>query len=208
MFCLRRNRSGFFLRPPTPRRRGHAALLSADRTPLQQWRLSMRSVFRSLAWAIAVLIVSRATVQAQAQARVTGHVVDAVSGQPIASAQVLIAGTNAATQTGADGQYTLRARAAGALQVRVLRVGYVEVRKAVTVADGETATLDFRMRAVPVALNPVVTTATGEQRRNEVASSIANVDAAKVAEERSISTIGDMLNSRAAGVQVLTGTQT
>jgi TonB-linked SusC/RagA family outer membrane protein len=53
-----------------------------------------------------------------------------------------------------------------------------------------------------------VTTATGEQRRVEVGNSIAQVDAAKVVEERSISTIGDMLNSRAAGVQVLPGTQT
>jgi TonB-linked SusC/RagA family outer membrane protein len=168
----------------------------------------MRSVFAlALAGLLGMTLVPTHAAQAQ-QSSIVGRVTDASTGQPIASAQVLVAGTNAATQTAADGQYTLRARTGGALQVRVIRVGYVEVRKSVNVAEGETATLDFQMRAVPVALNPIVTTATGEQRRNEVASSIANVDAAKVAEERSISTIGDMLNSRAAGVQVLSGTQT
>jgi TonB-linked SusC/RagA family outer membrane protein len=170
--------------------------------------LRQRTVVRPLLIAAAVLAAVVPVAGAQNPGSITGRVTDAASGQPIVAAQVTVSGTNLATQTGADGQYTLRAVSPGSVEVRALRVGYVEMRQRVTVAEGQAATADFAMRSVPVSLAPVVTTATGEQRRNEVANSIASLDADKTVAERSISTIGDLLNSRAAGVQVIPGTQT
>ena len=87
--------------------------------------------------------------------------------------------------------------------MRVLRVGFAEVKQSVTVTAGQTATANVQMRAVVTTLAPVVTTATGEQRRVEVGNAIAQVDAAKVVETQAISNIGDLLTSRAAGVTVL-----
>ena len=161
----------------------------------------------SLALAVFSLCLS-GEARAQASGSIAGRVTDQANGQPIVSAQVVVSGTNLGTQTGADGRYTLRGVRTGQAEVRVLRVGYTEVRQNVTVTDGQTTTHDVQMRAVAISLSPVVSTATGEQRRVEVGNAIANVDAAKITQERSISTIGDMLNSRAAGVQVLPGTQT
>jgi TonB-linked SusC/RagA family outer membrane protein len=63
------------------------------------------------------------------------------------------------------------------------------------------------MRAVAITLNPVVTTATGEQRRVEVGNSIAQVDAANVVETKAVSNMADLLNARAPGVSVIGGTQ-
>jgi len=141
------------------------------------------------------------------QGSVTGRVTDASTGQPIAAAQVSLVGTNIGTLTNSDGRYTMRNVAAGSHVVRVLRVGFVEQRQPVTVGAAQQATVDLALRPAPITLSPVVTTATGDQRRVEVGNAIANVDAASIVQQRAITGIADVLTSRAAGVMVVPGNQ-
>lgn len=138
----------------------------------------------------------------------TGRVTDAASGLPVVSANLIIVGTSAGTQSNADGQYTIRGLSAGAVTVRMLRVGYSEMRQPATIIAGQTVTLNFAVKAIAVTLSPMVTTATGEQRRIEVGNAIAQVSAAQVTLTRSVANVGDLLTSRAAGVLVISGTQT
>jgi TonB-linked SusC/RagA family outer membrane protein len=145
--------------------------------------------------------------QAQQPGSITGRVSDAANGQPIAAAQVNVVGTSLGASTNDQGQYTLRGVSPGRVDVRVLRVGFAEQRQTTTVSGAQATTLNLQMRAVAVTLNPVVTTATGEQRRVEVGNSIAQLDAAKVVETRAVSNMADLLNARAPGVQVIGGTQ-
>ncbi|MGZ8376423.1 MAG: SusC/RagA family TonB-linked outer membrane protein [Gemmatirosa sp.] len=149
-----------------------------------------------------------ALAQTPQQATITGRVTDAVSGQPIVAAQLNVVGSNLGTQTNAAGQYTIRGVRPGPTEVRALRVGFAEQKSAVTLTAGQTATLDFQMRSVATTLTPVVTTATGEQRRVEVGNAIAQVNAVDIVNTRSVANVGDLLTARAAGVQVLPGTQT
>jgi TonB-linked SusC/RagA family outer membrane protein len=142
------------------------------------------------------------------QGIITGRVTDAGTSQPIANAQILVVGSTAGAQSNADGQYTVRGLPAGAMELRVLRVGYIESRRRVTVVAAQSTTLDFRLNAVPVTLNPVVSTATGEQRRVEVGNSIAQVNAAEVVQKSAVTNVADLLTARAAGVMVIPGTQT
>ena len=139
---------------------------------------------------------------------VSGRVSDASGGTPIAAVQIQIVGTQLGTQTNQGGEFTIRGVPAGTHVLRALRVGFGEQRDTVTVAAGQTVTADIRMRAVAVTLNPVVTTATGEQRRVEVANAISNIDAAKAVETRPVASIGDLLTARAPGVQVLPNNST
>ena len=164
-------------------------------------------VFRPLALATALVALAAGPAVAQ-QTAVSGRITDAASGQPISAAQVTVVGSNVGTQTNTDGVYTLRGVAPGTVTVRVLRVGFAEARQQVTIAAGQTATLNLTMTATAIALTPVVTTATGEQRRVEVGNAIAQVDAANVVETRAVTNMGDLLTARAAGVQVFGGTQT
>lgn len=138
----------------------------------------------------------------------TGRVTDAAGGLPIVSANLIIVGTTAGTQTNGDGQYTIRGLAAGAVTVRLLRVGYAEKRVPVTIVAGRSTTLNIELTSIPITLSPMVTTATGEQRRIEVGNSIAQVSAAQVTETHAVTNVGDLLTSRAAGVLVIAGTQT
>ena len=59
------------------------------------------------------------------------------------------------------------------------------------------------MEAAPVQLDEIVSTATGEQRKLEVANAVSTIDAAKIAEESPITEFGNLISGRAAGVQVL-----
>jgi TonB-linked SusC/RagA family outer membrane protein len=168
-----------------------------------------RSVVRALV--LAAFCGAAATQSASAQTQqgtITGRVTDVANNQPIASAQINVVGTTVGTQTNAEGQFTLRGVNAGSVEVRVLRVGYGEVKQSVTVTAGSTVTANFTMRAIPTTLAPVVTTATGEQRRVEVGNAIAQVDAKDVVAKQSVTNVGDLLTSRAPGVSVFGGTQT
>ena len=169
---------------------------------------SSYSGIRSLATVVLLTagFANHARAQTQ-QGTLTGRVTDATTGQPIGSAQIRIVGSNAAGLANAQGQYTVRGVSTGTVEVRALRVGYAEQRQSVTVTAAQTATLDFKMSPVAINLDPVVTTATGDQRRVEVGNSIARVDAAKAVQQTGVSNMGDLLVARAPGIDVFTGTQ-
>jgi len=170
--------------------------------------MTSRSVIHALVLA-ALMGVSARAANAQAQVgSITGRITDAGGGLPVSSAQVNVVGTSLVALTNDQGQYTLRAVNAGRADVRVLRVGYAEQRQRTDVTAGQATTLNIQLRPVAITLNPVVTTATGEQRRNEVGNAIATLDAASTVKNTGVANVGDLLTARAPGVLVVPGTQT
>ncbi|MDQ8160697.1 MAG: SusC/RagA family TonB-linked outer membrane protein [Gemmatimonadota bacterium] len=136
------------------------------------------------------------------------RVTDAANQRPVEAARVFLVGTAIGGATSTDGRLTLRGIPAAEYTVRVLRVGYTEQTKRVPIAAGQTATVEFAMATAAVNLAAVVTTATGEQRRVEIGNATANIDASKVLEAAPVSNLNDLLNSRAPGVTVTSGSQT
>jgi TonB-linked SusC/RagA family outer membrane protein len=155
----------------------------------------------------AALFASGAGAQAT-QGTINVRVTDAAGGQPVEQAQVMIVGTTLGGLTNAEGTAVVRGVPAGTHTVRVIRVGFSEQKKPVTVAAGQAASVDFALTQVAVSLAPVVTTATGETRRVEIGNSVANVDANRIMETSPVQNVNDLLNSRVAGVTVISGTQT
>ncbi len=136
------------------------------------------------------------------------HITDRASSAPVSQAQVSIIGTSLGGLTNADGRLTLANVPAGAQEVRIVRIGYAEAKRPVTIVAGQSIALDVQIATVAVTLTPVVSTATGQQRRIELGNSITSVDAAKVVASSPVSNINDLLNSRAPGVSIQSGTQT
>ena len=170
--------------------------------------MTPRDVSRALALAMFLGAVAPRLAPAQtAQGTITGRVTDAGTGQPVASAQLNVVGTGAGALTNSDGIYTIRGVAAGNVTLRALRIGYAEMRQPVTVSAA-IATVNFLLKAVPPTLSPIVTTATGDQRRVEVGNAIAQIDAAEATQTGAVANLADLLTSRAAGVMVIAGTQT
>jgi TonB-linked SusC/RagA family outer membrane protein len=169
--------------------------------------MSPGKLLQPLALCATLLVLAAGGAWAQ-QTTLTGRVTDAQTGGPVVGAQVNIVGSNIGTQTNTTGEYTIRTLAPGNITVRVLHIGYSEQTQQVVILPGEPGTLDFALRPSAIALSPLVVTATGEQRRVEVGNAIAYVNASEVMQTRSVTNIADLLTSRAAGVQVIPGTQT
>jgi TonB-linked SusC/RagA family outer membrane protein len=157
---------------------------------------------------IAIVVLVPTVAAAQTTGIITGRVTDAESGQPVPAAQVNIVGTTLGRISDADGRYAITAVSPGNVQVRVLRVGYAEQKQPATVVAGQTTTVDFALNAVSIQLAPVVTTATGEQRRLEVGNTIPEIRADSLVATRPIANVSDLLTARAPGVQVLPGNMT
>ena len=166
-------------------------------------QLSRRATVRSIVVGLAVLTTSAGAAVAQS-VTISGRVTTGVS-QPLAGSRVVVVGTTIATATSAEGRYTLRDVPSGAVEVRVLRVGYKEQKKAITVAPGGSGTLDFVLEPGTVKLQEVVITATGEQRKAEIGNSVAVIEAADRVKETPIHNMGDLLAAKSPGLSVLPG---
>ena len=156
---------------------------------------------RALSGAIVALAIPLFA-QAQ-QGTITGRVVALGSSEPLVDSRVTIVNTTAITTTNAEGRYTLRNVPPGQFTVRVIRVGYTEQKKSVTVTPGQALTLDFTLEPAIVKLQEVVTTATGEQRKVELGNTVAVIDAARRVQETPINTMNDLLTAKAPGLAVL-----
>ena len=142
-------------------------------------------------------------VQAQ-QGTVAGQVTDKSNQQPVAGAQVLIVGTSLQARTSREGRYTIAKVPAGQYQVQLRLIGYATATQSVTVAAGETASLDFVLTPAAVPLDVVVVSATGqEQLKRELGNNVGSIDAAKIAQEAAPVNAADLLNSQVPGVEVI-----
>lgn len=168
-----------------------------------------RTTSRLLSWAVvpfALLAGAAGTAHAQ-QATIAGRVTAAGTGEPLSDSRVILVGTSLFASTNNDGRYTLRNVPAGTFTLRIIRVGYSEQKRSLTITAGQAVTADFQMSQAVVQLAEVVTTATGEQRRVELGNAVANIDAAKVTETAPITNLQDVLAARTPGVTVSTPSQ-
>ena len=136
--------------------------------------MHFRNSRRASAWRSLPLVLALAALPAgelPAQQRVlSGRVVDARSREPVAEAQVLVAGTALSTFTDATGAFHL-ATAGGPVELRVRRIGYSPVTRLVA-ADEAGDRLELLLPAAATELAPMVVTATRDER------SLADVPAA------------------------------
>lgn len=160
-----------------------------------------------------VALVFAASVPALAFAQQTSGTITGVAreqgtGAPISTARVSIVGTNITVPTRDDGSFTIRGVQAGTVEVRVLALGHAAQKQSVTVPSGGSVSVAFTLAAVPLQLEQVVTTATGEQRRVEVGNDIPKINAPQQVAEHPVANITDLLNAKAPGVEVLGGALT
>ena len=155
---------------------------------------------------VGFLLFSAST--AIAQGTIAGRVTARGTSEPLPESRVAVVGTNLVGLTAADGRYSIRNVPAGAWVVRVLRVGYQEQKKSVTMTTGQNATLDFTLEPAVVKLTEVVTTATGEQRRVELGNDVSTIDASARTQAAPTTSMATLLVAQAPGVQVLPGNET
>jgi TonB-linked SusC/RagA family outer membrane protein len=170
--------------------------------------MRFHSLFRStLRNALASLSLVALPAIVAAQATVSGTITGQ-NQQPITEARVLVLGTSLYTVSGPDGKYTLKNVPVGTADIRVLRVGFQEVKRSVKTTAGQTSSLDIVMSPTVVQIQEVVVTATGEQRRIELGNATTNLNADKIVANSPVASMGDLLVAKAPGVQILPSNMT
>jgi TonB-dependent starch-binding outer membrane protein SusC len=160
----------------------------------------MRWLFATL---VALAILPGAAL-AQDRGTVTGQVIAGQTNQPLAGAQVSIAGTTLGTITNAQGRFLIPNVPAGPRELRVALIGYGVQTRPVTVVAGQTVTADFALAQTAVALDEVVVTGTaGRQERRAQAAVVASVPAASIVETAPVTSVAEILQARTPGLSLL-----
>jgi iron complex outermembrane recepter protein len=99
-----------------------------------------------------------------APALITGVVVDAETGAPIAAAQVRLRELQRGDLTRADGRFRFAGVAAGTYTLSAQRIGYAPQTRTLTVAAGATGEVRLELRPTALEVAGVVVTGTGRER--------------------------------------------
>ena len=136
--------------------------------------------------------------------RISGIVVDSLSGAPLAGVQVYVPGQTIGALTRQNGRFVIPNVAPGRYELRAERVGMTVVTKTVVVDAGATAEVNFALDVKALGLDEIVVTGTaGAARRREVGNSISQINPVTLPEKPV--DVTDMLQATASGVEVTLG---
>src|SRR5438128_10028133 len=151
---------------------------------------------------VAGLLVTVTSGALAQQASVAGRVTDSTSHRPLVSAQVYVSGSTLRTLTDPSGRFRVDNVRSGPMTLRVVMIGYKQATRAVTVAAGEANTIDFALQSVPIGLDAVIVTATGEQTQREQPNAIHTLDPSDITSKAPVLAMANRLAVRALGVLV------
>ena len=138
---------------------------------------------------------------AQTTGTITGRVLERTTQRPLSGVAVAVEATGNTAVTDTDGRFILTGVPAGARRVTAGMIGYATLQQEVTVIAGQTATIEFSLEPQALALEALVVTGYGTQRRLAITGSVATVDA-DAANVGVISDANDLIQGRVAGVHI------
>ncbi|UCG87850.1 MAG: SusC/RagA family TonB-linked outer membrane protein [Gemmatimonadota bacterium] len=157
----------------------------------------------TLLGALALLLLGAAQPAEAQTGTIEGRVTDEVSGEPIGGATITLVGTVRSVESDRDGAFRLTGVPVGMATIRVVAIGYGSQSVEIALQQELPAQVSFALQRVVVNLDAVVVTATGGQRRREVANAITTVDAAQAVEERMPPSVATLIQGRSPGVQII-----
>ena len=149
-------------------------------------------------------VLAPAALHAQGTGVIRGAVTSEGTSAPVEGVQVSVVGdSRLARRTDATGRFRLSGVPAGARTVRVLRIGYAGQTRSVTVADGDSVTVNFVLKDAAFSLDAVVVTGTAAvARKKEIGNAMATIDSRSL-ESAPVTDVQDMIGARATGITVM-----
>lgn len=136
------------------------------------------------------------TITQQTQ-KVSGVVIDAVTGEPVIGANILVKGTATGTSTDYDGKFSLEATSGATLVISY--IGYLNLE---VPASGENMTI--RLKEDTQALEEVVVVGYSVQKKESLTGSLQTLKSEKITTVTSAN-VDNMLSGKAPGVFVAPG---
>lgn len=153
--------------------------------------------------ACCLLLATAPSLPGQGSGVVYGIVRD-TEGAPIGGVEVRALETGSAAHTDSAGRYRIPGLPPGMVELRAARIGFYPVRLRRTVLAGDSVAADFRLRASPLTVNPVIVTAAKRsQLLDHATTSVAVVNTQRIA-QRAVNTIDEAVD-KVPGVQLLNG---
>jgi TonB-linked SusC/RagA family outer membrane protein len=158
----------------------------------------------ALAAGLLAMSLAVATPAAAQTGAITGTIVSAETGEPLASAQVSVEGTGLGALTQANGRFLILRVPTGTYTVEAVLIGFATARQGITVTAGESAVVELRLAPQAISLSEIVVTGTaGATQRTKLAFDVAQVRAADI-QVPNIN-VGNSLSGKVAGVTVVQG---
>ncbi len=127
----------------------------------------------------------------QTTSKISGEVVDAITGDPLPGANVLIVGTSIGSSTDINGDYEIQGVPAGSYSVRVAYIGYDELISKADVKAGQNLTLNFKLKAVAIQSKEVVVTAQASGQNAAINQQLSSLQIANVVSAARIQELPD-----------------
>ena len=164
-----------------------------------------RWLLSAAAYVTPLIVTATVPIHAQAVAgAITGSILASGSEAPISNAQIAVQGTGRLTVSDANGRFRLTGLPAGDVTLEIRRVGFRAVTQRATVGtDG----LRIFLTESPIELNALVVTGqAGAVERRAIGNSVSTIPAADEVRAASVGDLGSLINGRAPGVVVTSGT--
>lgn len=114
---------------------------------------------------------------------ITGHIIDAATGEHIPYATILIVGTGLGAQSDSTGHYMLADVPVGELAIEASFIGYQKSRKTIEIEGKKTYVLHMELSPEPMELSEVVITGNRYATKKRETSTIVNVTPPKLFEQ-------------------------
>lgn len=163
---------------------------------------------RTFPWFVVLPVLLIASAQAaHAQfGTVRGRVTDAASKRGVPDAQVQVVGTGNGALGNAEGEFTITAVPVGEHTIRVRRLGFNPVDRAITVVAGAGPSVDIELVATVTQLSQLVITGTaGSAEKRTLGNSISQVNVAELSQKTTLLNVSEALQSRTPGVTLMGG---
>jgi TonB-dependent starch-binding outer membrane protein SusC len=122
-------------------------------------------------------------------------------GEPVVGASVLLVGADKGTAAGLEGEFAIVGVKPGKYKLQVSAIGFQNIVRDITVADGQALELNFQLKAGGNAMDEVVVTGYSRQSKRDVTGAASTISADVVAQTPATDVTG-VLQGRVAGVSV------
>lgn len=141
-----------------------------------------------------LLIIGTVHAQRYSDAHITGHVINATTGEHIPYTTIVVKGTSISAVTDATGHYVMRNLPVGQYTLKAYIMGYKAQIKDVVFEKNKTVEVDFELEEDAVLLDNVVVSANKSETYRREAPTIVNVITPKQFENTNSVSLSDGLN--------------
>ena len=159
-------------------------------------------MYKKLLTVLSMVLLTSSLAFAQTGA-LEGQVTDAVTGETLVGANVIITELTRGTPSDVNGNYRITNIPEGTYTVTVTYVGFQDFEETVEINAGQTTVLDIALEAGAVGLDEFVVSGYAVQTKRELTGSISSISASEL-EDVSLQSTEGLLQGRAAGVNVTT----